>query len=171
MSSTQREDGLLSHISVLNTYTAAPLTLAVPAGARVADLKTVIAEQCPGQPRPNGQRIIWKGRIVVDEEVVGDIWKASRFPSWAAISSLISARNNSLVRILTPCIWLYIPRLGRPHQPMKSPRIRLQYLPPLRLRCHIRCTLSEVWLTLPCSHPSTIQLPVLYRVQLVLQRS
>ncbi|ELU40863.1 hypothetical protein AG1IA_05116 [Rhizoctonia solani AG-1 IA] len=75
MSSTQRDDGLLSHISVLNTYTGAPLTLAVPAGARVADLKTVIAEQCPGQPKPNGQRIIWKGRIVVDEEVVGDIWK------------------------------------------------------------------------------------------------
>ncbi|CAE6437525.1 unnamed protein product [Rhizoctonia solani] len=91
MASTQREDGLLSHISVLNTYTTAPLTVAVPAGARVADLKTVIAEQCPGQPKPNGQRIIWKGRIVVDEEVVGDIWKASLFPSWAAISSLISA--------------------------------------------------------------------------------
>ncbi|KAJ1311916.1 hypothetical protein OPQ81_010376 [Rhizoctonia solani] len=75
MSSTQREDGLLSHISVLNTYTGAPLTLAVPARARVADLKTAIAEQCPGQPKPNGQRIIWKGRVVVDEEVVGDIWK------------------------------------------------------------------------------------------------
>ncbi|EUC59008.1 transmembrane protein, putative [Rhizoctonia solani AG-3 Rhs1AP] len=75
MSATQREDGMLSHISVLNTYTGAPLTLAVPARARVADLKTAIAEQCPGQPRPNGQRIIWKGRVVVDEEVVGDIWE------------------------------------------------------------------------------------------------
>ncbi|CAE6423414.1 unnamed protein product [Rhizoctonia solani] len=53
----------------------APLTFTVPAQARVADLKTAIAEQCPGQPRPNGQRIIWKGRVVVDEEVVGDIWE------------------------------------------------------------------------------------------------
>ncbi|KAH7345498.1 hypothetical protein B0J17DRAFT_640101 [Rhizoctonia solani] len=75
MSSAQRDDGLLTHLSVLNTYTGAPLTLAVPARARVADLKTAIAEQCPGQPRPNGQRIIWKGRVVVDEEVVGDIWE------------------------------------------------------------------------------------------------
>jgi hypothetical protein len=66
----------LSHIHVLHpTHTKAPLTLAVPPGARVADLKTAIAAQCPGQPKPNGQRIIWKGRIVVDEEVVGDIWK------------------------------------------------------------------------------------------------
>jgi hypothetical protein len=80
MASTQvptADDGMLSHISVLHTHTKAPLTLAVPPGARVADLKTAIAERCPGQPKPNGQRIIWKGRIVVDEEVVGDIWKAS----------------------------------------------------------------------------------------------
>ncbi|KAF8761930.1 hypothetical protein RHS01_01255 [Rhizoctonia solani] len=41
MSSTQRDDGLLSHISVLNTYTGAPLTLAVPAGAPGHDTHTV----------------------------------------------------------------------------------------------------------------------------------
>ncbi|KAG9077114.1 hypothetical protein FRC06_009089 [Ceratobasidium sp. 370] len=68
--------GMLSHIHVLHpTHTKAPLTLAVPPGAKVADLKTAIAERCPGQPKPNGQRIIWNGRIVVDEEVVGDVWK------------------------------------------------------------------------------------------------
>ncbi|KAG8717482.1 hypothetical protein FRC08_007367 [Ceratobasidium sp. 394] len=70
------DGGMLSHIHVLHpTHTKAPLTLAVPPGAKVADLKTAIAERCPGQPKPNGQRIIWNGRIVVDEEVVGDIWK------------------------------------------------------------------------------------------------
>ncbi|KAG9127485.1 hypothetical protein FRC07_013163 [Ceratobasidium sp. 392] len=70
------DSGMLSHIHVLHpTHTKAPLTLAVPPGAKVADLKTAIAERCPGQPKPNGQRIIWNGRIVVDEEVVGDIWK------------------------------------------------------------------------------------------------
>ncbi|KAG8790231.1 hypothetical protein FRC12_012437 [Ceratobasidium sp. 428] len=70
------DGGMLSHIHVLHpTHTKAPLTLAVPPGAKVADLKTAIAERCPGQPKPNGQRIIWNGRIVVDEEVIGDIWK------------------------------------------------------------------------------------------------
>ncbi|QRV75740.1 hypothetical protein RhiJN_03755 [Ceratobasidium sp. AG-Ba] len=69
------DNGMLSHIHVLHPTHNAPLTLAVPPGAKVADLKTAIAEQCPGQPKPNGQRIIWNGRIVVDEEVVGDIWK------------------------------------------------------------------------------------------------
>ncbi|KAG8730632.1 hypothetical protein FRC10_002537 [Ceratobasidium sp. 414] len=70
------DGGMLSHIHVLHpTHTKAPLTLAVPPGAKVSDLKTAIAERCPGQPKPNGQRIIWNGRIVVDEEVVGDVWK------------------------------------------------------------------------------------------------
>lgn len=73
---TADDSTALSHIHVLHpTHTKAPLTLAVPSGARVADLKTAISERFPGQPKPNGQRIIWKGRIVVDEEVVGDIWK------------------------------------------------------------------------------------------------
>ncbi|KAB5589564.1 hypothetical protein CTheo_6990 [Ceratobasidium theobromae] len=64
----------MRHINVLHTATRGPLTVAVPANARVADLKTAIAARCPGQPRPHGQRIIWRGRIVVDDEVVGDIW-------------------------------------------------------------------------------------------------
>jgi hypothetical protein len=58
--------------SISNSFS---LNLRVPLSGTVQDVKRSISEQCPGNPKATGQRIIWKGRVVEDEEVVGDIWK------------------------------------------------------------------------------------------------
>ncbi|KAG8916096.1 hypothetical protein FRC01_003376, partial [Tulasnella sp. 417] len=51
------------------------ITFKVPINpsATVNDLKNVIHNSCPGRPAQSGQRIIWKGRFLKDEEVVEDV--------------------------------------------------------------------------------------------------
>ena len=49
--------------------------VAVPTAYTVAELKREITRTCPGAPRADGQRIIWRGRILADEERVEDVWK------------------------------------------------------------------------------------------------
>lgn len=39
----------------------------------VHDLKAEIERVCPGQPRPDAQRIIWRGRLLADHEKVAEI--------------------------------------------------------------------------------------------------
>lgn len=41
----------------------------------ISDLKAEIARICPGAPQVHGQRIIWRGRTLRDEENVSDLWK------------------------------------------------------------------------------------------------
>ncbi|KAF7790894.1 hypothetical protein EIP86_001852 [Pleurotus ostreatoroseus] len=41
----------------------------------VLDVKDEIKRVCPGSPRVDGQRVIWRGRLLRDEELVMDIWK------------------------------------------------------------------------------------------------
>ncbi|KAH7917135.1 hypothetical protein BV22DRAFT_1135662 [Leucogyrophana mollusca] len=48
----------------------------VPPTSTVHDIKTAISHTCTGRPRADGQRIIWRGRYLADEERMGDIWKA-----------------------------------------------------------------------------------------------
>ncbi|EJD53803.1 hypothetical protein AURDEDRAFT_110551 [Auricularia subglabra TFB-10046 SS5] len=48
--------------------------VSVPSDSTVAQLKDQITETCPGRPTRAGQRVIYKGRIINDSEVVGDIW-------------------------------------------------------------------------------------------------
>lgn len=43
----------------------------------IQDVKQEIARLCPGGPRPDGQRLIWRGRSLSDEERVVDIWKVN----------------------------------------------------------------------------------------------
>lgn len=143
---TADDSTALSHIHVLHpTHTKAPLTLAVPSGARVADLKTAISERFPGQPKPNGQRIIWKGRIVVDEEVVGDIWKVGLLFVFPFVHLMLTC-GYSLGMEPTRFIWLFIPLHGRPLRPPKNLRPcrpRPRHLLPSRASAHSqvdRCT-------------------------------
>ncbi|PSR71828.1 hypothetical protein PHLCEN_2v12329 [Hermanssonia centrifuga] len=42
----------------------------------VRDIKEEIMRCCPGEPRVDGQRIIWRGRFLRDEEKVQDVWKS-----------------------------------------------------------------------------------------------
>ncbi len=41
----------------------------------VRDIKEEIMRCCTGEPRVDGQRIIWRGRFLRDEEKVQDVWK------------------------------------------------------------------------------------------------
>lgn len=44
----------------------------------VREIKEAIKRACPGAPQEHGQRIIWRGRILRDDERVKDIWKVRR---------------------------------------------------------------------------------------------
>ena len=49
----------------------------VPQDASILDVKHEIKTRCPGNPREDGQRVIWRGRLLEDDERVADIWKVS----------------------------------------------------------------------------------------------
>ena len=41
----------------------------------IKEVKSQIHCMCKGAPRVDGQRLIWRGRFLRDEELVKDIWK------------------------------------------------------------------------------------------------
>lgn len=47
----------------------------VQQSATIKDVKHEITKSCPGAPRPDGQRIVCRGRFLQDDEKVEDIWK------------------------------------------------------------------------------------------------
>ncbi|KAH7887882.1 hypothetical protein F5I97DRAFT_910061 [Phlebopus sp. FC_14] len=49
----------------------------IPATSTVFDVKQAIFLTCVGQPRPEGQRIIWRGRYLGDEEKLSELWPSS----------------------------------------------------------------------------------------------
>jgi hypothetical protein len=50
----------------------------VPSTGTVNDIKREIERACTGNPRVHGQRLIWRGRFLDDDEKVPDIWKVRR---------------------------------------------------------------------------------------------
>jgi len=52
-------------------------TVSVPSHYSVLRVKQEIYGICPGQPKPEGQRLIWGGRLLSDEETVESLWKVS----------------------------------------------------------------------------------------------
>lgn len=51
------------------------LILKVNVSTSILQIKEEIYRTCPGQPRPDGQRLIWRGRILTDSETVDSLWK------------------------------------------------------------------------------------------------
>jgi hypothetical protein len=51
----------------------------VPHSSTVLDVKQEIFKACVGGPRPDGQRLIWRGRYLVDDEKVAELWKVRSF--------------------------------------------------------------------------------------------
>lgn len=49
----------------------------VPQEGSVRDVKIAVSQTCPGEPRVDGQRLILKGRILQDGEIVQQLWKVS----------------------------------------------------------------------------------------------
>ncbi|KIY46601.1 hypothetical protein FISHEDRAFT_46938 [Fistulina hepatica ATCC 64428] len=46
----------------------------------VLDVKNAIADLCPGHPRVSGQRLIWRGRTLEDDERLIDLWQSPSEP-------------------------------------------------------------------------------------------
>ncbi|KAG6332986.1 hypothetical protein ID866_6102 [Astraeus odoratus] len=46
----------------------------VPVASTIADVKQVIFAHCVGRPRPEGQRMIWRGRCLEDAEKISELW-------------------------------------------------------------------------------------------------
>ena len=55
--------------------------VSVPSTGTINDVKREIENVCVGSPRVQGQRLIWRGRFLGDEEKVLDIWKVC-LPGW-----------------------------------------------------------------------------------------
>ena len=64
----------------LPTYSLS-FTIDVPISDNVLDVKHSISVSCAGQPRVEGQRIIWRGRYLGDQEKISDVWKVTRNPT------------------------------------------------------------------------------------------
>ncbi|GJJ07517.1 hypothetical protein Clacol_001719 [Clathrus columnatus] len=54
--------------------------VSITSEATILHFKHKITATCPGAPETSGQRIIYKGRVLADTEVIGDIWKSSEGP-------------------------------------------------------------------------------------------
>jgi hypothetical protein len=61
----------------LPTYSLS-FSVHVPISATVLDVKHSISAACAGHPRVEGQRIIWRGRYLEDQEKISDVWKVTR---------------------------------------------------------------------------------------------
>ena len=49
--------------------------LKVNVSTSILQIKEEIYRICPGQPRPEGQRLIWRGRVLANNETVDGLWK------------------------------------------------------------------------------------------------
>ena len=47
----------------------------VPRSSTILDIKQEISKTCVGEPRVEGQRLIWRGRYLIDSERVDAVWK------------------------------------------------------------------------------------------------
>ncbi len=54
------------------------IQVSVPSTGTINDVKREIENVCVGSPRVSGQRLIWRGRFLGDDEKVLDIWKVRR---------------------------------------------------------------------------------------------
>jgi len=60
----------------LPTY-AHSFSIHVPDTCTILEVKKEISRICPGQPCVDGQKLIWRGRFLADNEQVDTIWKVS----------------------------------------------------------------------------------------------
>ncbi|GLB33660.1 hypothetical protein LshimejAT787_0105440 [Lyophyllum shimeji] len=98
----------------------------VPSTCTIRDVKQEIFNTCIGSPRVEGQRIIWRGRYLVDHEKVDELWKSPDEPRIVHLAVHPSAWSSSPPEIPqpvpVPTSSHNIPHL--PQQPIPQPRMR-----------------------------------------------
>ncbi|KAI0637960.1 hypothetical protein C8Q77DRAFT_1166288 [Trametes polyzona] len=143
----------------------------------IREVKQEIARVCPGSPSPDGQRLVFRGRFLSDEEKVEDVWKSpddSRVvhlavhPSaWTTAPPTIppAAQTTSAASPVTPTsqrpaamhprpYGVQAARSGQPSSPPFPSVAYIQYLHNLALG-----TLSGGAVTIP-PQPSTSELSI-----------
>jgi len=60
----------------------------VPRSSTILDVKQEIFKTCTGGPQVEGQRLIWRGRYLVDNEKIDELWKVGSFQPYLALASL-----------------------------------------------------------------------------------
>ncbi|PFH52540.1 hypothetical protein AMATHDRAFT_139666 [Amanita thiersii Skay4041] len=96
-------------------------------------VKQEISQVCPGNPRIEGQRLIWRGRYLNDDECVSDLWKSQNEPriihlvvhpsGWtSAPPSLTSSRPSISTKHDNTSESI----LASPRMPLRAPSFRYQ---------------------------------------------
>lgn len=83
----------------LPTY-AHSFLLQVPDSCTILDVKEEIYKTCPGKPRVDSQKLIWRGRYLVDSEKVEDIWKANILNSHKNVYMLTALQTPNDPRVI-----------------------------------------------------------------------
>ncbi|PPQ77371.1 hypothetical protein CVT25_010953 [Psilocybe cyanescens] len=80
----------------------------VQPSSTVLQIKEEIYHTCPGQPRTAGQRLIWRGRLLTDDENIDNLWK----------------NEPRIVHLAVhPSAWSSLPPVVQPHtQPLAQPQ-------------------------------------------------
>ncbi|KAH9002358.1 hypothetical protein EDB86DRAFT_3100741 [Lactarius hatsudake] len=68
----------------------------------INDLKREIEKSCPGNPRMHGQRLIWQGRVLSDDEKMLDIWRSPSDSPVVHLAVHPSAWPSSPPSVATP---------------------------------------------------------------------
>ncbi|KAH9927158.1 uncharacterized protein BXZ73DRAFT_90835 [Epithele typhae] len=93
----------------------------------IRDVKQEIAKACPGSPSPDGQRLVWQGRFLKDDETVELLWKTSEEVQVIHLAVHPSAWRT-LPHASPPLIALFtLPRLS-PSRPSAQSQQSFTYL-------------------------------------------
>ncbi|KAF5387690.1 hypothetical protein D9615_000258 [Tricholomella constricta] len=74
----------------------------IPSTSTIRDVKQAIFNSCIGRPRVDGQRIIWRGRYLVDHENVDELWKSPDEPRIVHLAVHPSAWSSSPPEVPPP---------------------------------------------------------------------
>lgn len=88
----------------------------VPESSSIANIKSEISKSCPGGPKVEGQRLIYAGRLLRDDEQAQDIWPVSSLHMTRAIVERVTNPwhiSSRALNIHEPFTWPSTHRLGR----------------------------------------------------------
>lgn len=106
----------------------------VPSSCTILDVKQEIFQKCVGAPRVDGQRLIWRGRYLVDSEKLDELWKScdeTRIVHLAVHPSAWSSTPLDIPKVPQPQVQSTIPKSRpAPQSPPESPSSPVMNSPP-----------------------------------------
>ena len=150
----------------LPTY-AHSFTVQVPNSCTVLQIKERIHLTCTGAPRVDGQRIIWRGRYLTDQEKVEDVWKVAYCcPLHATHSQILSLQSPDEPRIIHlsvhPSAWTSSPPNTSQPESQPAPSSAAPVQPPQALQMPPRYNVTHLPQAQPSPPPSPTNQPLTY---------